>query len=85
MPDETTAEAWVELPSKDVTDAAMPADHPYNFGFAPNMIRLVMAHPGIGPHFGQLFTSIMFEPGPLDRSERELVATVAAAAQDCFY
>lgn len=85
MADETIAEAWVGLPSKEMADAAIPAEHPYNFGFAPNMVRLVMAHPGIGPHFGRLFGAIMFEPGPLDRSEREIVATVAAAAQDCFY
>ena len=85
MSDPKTPDAWVELPAQELIDSALPADHAYNFGFAPNMVRLAMAHPGIGPRFGALFSAIMFEPGALDRAERELVATVAAAAQDCFY
>ena len=51
----------------------------------PAMARLVMSHPRLGPAFGQLFAQIMFEPGSLSRRERELVAAVAASAQDCFY
>jgi hypothetical protein len=31
------------------------------------------------------FATIMFGPGALSRPEREMVAGVAAAAQDCFY
>jgi alkylhydroperoxidase family enzyme len=57
----------------------------YDFGFVPAMTRLVMAHPGIAPAFGALFVQIMFAPGALERPEREMVAAVAAAAQDCFY
>ena len=44
-----------------------------------------MAHQGIAPFFGALFGRIMFEPGALTRREREMVAAVAAAAQDCHY
>ncbi len=60
-------------------------DHPYNFGQVANMSRLLMTHPDIGHKFGALFSQIMFEPGQLDRAEREMVAAVAAGAQDCFY
>jgi hypothetical protein len=63
----------------------MPTGSPYDFGFLPAMMRLVFAHPGIGPPFASTFATIMFGPGALTRPEREMVAAVAAAAQDCFY
>jgi len=44
-----------------------------------------MAHLQIAPFFGALFMQIMFAPGALSRREREMVAAVAAAAQDCHY
>jgi hypothetical protein len=75
--------AWVELPS--VAAPRLPAGHPYDFGFVPSMGRLLAAHDGIGPLFGALFAKIMFAPGRLERREREMVAAVAAAAQDCHY
>ena len=81
-------DAWVPLPSQEQMRALIPPDakFPYDFGFLPAMMRLVMAHGRIGPAFGQLFAQIMFSPeGALTRSEREMVAAVAAAAQDCRY
>ena len=58
----------------------------YNFGFVANMGRLLRAHPRIGRRFLGLFAEIMFAPeGALDRREREMIAAVAAAAQDCHY
>jgi alkylhydroperoxidase/carboxymuconolactone decarboxylase family protein YurZ len=59
--------------------------HPYDFGTVPGMSRLIMAHMRIAPFFGALFRQVMFEPGALTRQEREMVAAVAAAAQDCHY
>ena len=53
--------------------------------FLPAMLRLVCAHPAIAPALGMAFTTIMFGPGALSRREREMVAGVASAAQDCFY
>ena len=79
-----TAQAWVKLPDQEQAQALL-AGHPYNFGFVPGMMRLVMAHPEIAPLFGALFGRIMFGPGVLERGEREMVAAVAAAAQDCRY
>ena len=57
----------------------------YNFGFRPAMGRLLASHDGIGPAFSALFAQIMFEPGFLNGREREMVAAVAASAQDCHY
>lgn len=78
-------DAWVELPTEAELREMMPGGGPYDFGFVPAMGRLIMSHPGIGPHFGALFQQIMFEPRHLDRREREMIAGVAAAAQDCHY
>ena len=79
--------AWVELPSEDEIRAKM--DHAtrsgYDFGFIAGMGRLLLAHDSIGPAFRATYKQIMFEPGHLDRREREMIAAVAAAAQDCHY
>jgi alkylhydroperoxidase/carboxymuconolactone decarboxylase family protein YurZ len=58
---------------------------PYDFGFIGDMSRLLAAHPRIGPAMRSAFQEIMFAPGALDRAEREMVAAVASAAQDCEY
>lgn len=77
-------DAWVSMPSqKDVHE--LMKGGPYDFGFIPAMARLILAHETIAPHFGALFATIMFGPGVLERREREMVAAVTAAAQDCFY
>ena len=88
MSDHTVPDAWVQLPTEDELRALFPPDRtfPYDFGFLPAMARLITAHGRIGPAFGQLFAQIMFAPeGHLDRREREMVASVAAAGQDCHY
>jgi alkylhydroperoxidase/carboxymuconolactone decarboxylase family protein YurZ len=84
------SEAWVKIPNQEewakIREALSPgAKHPYDFGYFPAMGRLHAAHPRIGMAFGALFSQIMFEPGALDRREREMVAAVTAAAQDCCY
>ena len=87
MNDQHIPDAWVELASESEVRAHNPADstHPYDFGFVANMSRLLVAHGNIGPAFRALFAQIMFEPGHLTRREREMVASVSAAAQDCYY
>ncbi len=77
------AQAWVDLPA--IEPPAPGTGGGYNFGFVPNMGRLLRAHPRIASHFGRLFAEIMFAPGILSRQEKEMVAAVAAAAQDCHY
>lgn len=57
----------------------------YDFGFIPAMGRLLLTHREIGLPFVMLFSRVMFGPGALTRAEREAVAAVTAAAQDCFY
>lgn len=87
MSDSSVPEAFIELASLETVQANIQArgKNPYDFGFVPNMSRLLLAHDGIGPLFRALFAQVMFKPGHLTRPEREMVAAVAAAAQDCFY
>jgi len=85
MSDSKPPDAWVRMPAEGEIRALVPGGHPYDFGFITGMQRLVMAHMGIAPFFGALFQQIMFQPGALQRHEREMVAAVAAAAQDCHY
>ena len=84
------AEAWVRIPDQEewrkIREALSPgAKHPYDFGYFPAMGRLHAALPRIGIAFSALFSQVMFEPGALDRREREMIAAVTAAAQDCRY
>ena len=85
MSDSKARDAWVTTPSESEVRRYMGTGHPYDFGFIPAMARLVAAHAEIAPFFGALFRQIMFQPGALTRREREMVAAVAAAAQDCHY
>ena len=79
--------AFIPLPSDDEMRAQGYGQrpHPYDFGFIPGMARLRSAHKRIAPKMSDLFREIMFAPGDLTRAEREMVAAVASAAQDCNY
>jgi alkylhydroperoxidase/carboxymuconolactone decarboxylase family protein YurZ len=87
MDEQAKSDAWVALPSEAQVRADMPAGAktPYDFEFLPNMTRLLMAHPRLGLSFRRHFSEVMFKPGVLSRQEKELVAAVTAAAQDCHY
>jgi alkylhydroperoxidase/carboxymuconolactone decarboxylase family protein YurZ len=85
----TTGSApFIALPTEEEVRARRPPDakpSPYDFGFLGDMSRLLAAHERIGPALQAAFAEIMFAPGALDRAEREMVAAVASAAQDCEY
>ncbi len=96
MAERTVEGSWVALPGDEQIRAMEAPPAPgapgvqtvargYDFGFVAGMSRLLMAHDRLGPLFRQLFRELMFGPGHLDRREREMVAAVAAAAQDCHY
>lgn len=81
-------EAWVSIPTEAELRPHMPPgkSYPYDFGFLPAMGRLLRMHGRIGKAFLQLFSEIMWSAeSRLSRQEREMIAGVAAAAQDCHY
>ena len=85
---DSSREAWVTIPTEEEHRASLPPGAPagnYDFGYLPAMGRLQAKHKAIGPLFGAPYRQVMFGPGALDRQEREMVAAVAAAAQDCQY
>ena len=85
---ENIREAWVSIPTEEEHRDSLPPGARagnYDFGYLPAMGRLQARHKEIGPLFGALYRQVMFGPGELDRQEREMVAAVAAAAQDCRY
>ena len=87
-PRQTTREAWVNIPSEAEVRVELPPNfqYPYDFGFLPAMGRLLRTHPRVGSAFLGLFAQVMWSPeSVLSRQEREMIAGVAAAAQDCHY
>ena len=62
-----------------------PRPSSYNFGYASGMGRLLATHERIGRAMQAAFYEIMFASGALTRAEREMLAAVASAAQDCEY
>jgi hypothetical protein len=87
MTEQSTSPAWIALPSAEDLITQQSPNRPagYNFGFVSGMRRLLMAHDRIGPAVLAAFAQIMFAPGLLTRREREMIAAVTAAAQDCHY
>jgi hypothetical protein len=53
--------------------------------FPSQMGRLLVAHANYGGPFLELFQRIMWDPGPLTRQEREMIAIVASRANRCKY
>ena len=78
-------EAWVELPSDELLAPGRATGNHYDVDFVPNMGRLLATHERIGRPFAKLFGTIMFQPSALERREKEMIAAVASAAQDCHY
>lgn len=78
----TVPEAWVQIQGESDARSEQGAGW---IGFVPAMGRLLLAHPRIGKQFRALYREVMWGDGALSRQECELVAAVAAKAQDCDY
>jgi carboxymuconolactone decarboxylase family protein len=53
--------------------------------FPSQMGRLLVTRESYGGPFLELFQRIMWDPGPLTRQEREMIAMVASRASRCKY
>ena len=53
--------------------------------FPSQMGRLLVTRESYGGPFLELFQKIMWDPGPLTRQEREMIAMVASRASRCKY
>ncbi|MFV1987321.1 MAG: peroxidase [Gemmatimonadota bacterium] len=50
-----------------------------------NIVSLQSLNPPVMRASLRLYQTLMLGPGPLDRREREMLATVTARELDCFY
>mgnify|MGYP006277531117 CR=1 FL=1 len=79
--------AWIRTVGPDEADDEL-ADAYRRIGArerADHVIRVHSLHPeGMEGHV-RLYRSVMFGRSPLSRRQREAVAVVVSAANDCFY
>jgi uncharacterized peroxidase-related enzyme len=50
-----------------------------------NIVKAMSLRAGVLGASIELYREIMFGPSPLSRTERELLAVVVSAANDCYY
>ena len=50
-----------------------------------NIVRSMSLNPAVLRQSMELYKAIMFGPSGLTRQERELLATVVSAANECYY
>ena len=50
-----------------------------------NIVRSMSLSPGVAAASMGLYKAIMFGPSQLTRQERELLATVVSATNECYY
>ena len=73
-PDEATG------PLKEEYDAAVA-----RAGKVFNIVKAMSLRPGVLKRSMEMYKAIMFGPSGLTRQERELLATVTSAQNDCHY
>ena len=62
--------AWIEYASDEAVD---------------NIERIHAVSPGIQQRHVDLYVDLMRRPGPLSRTQREMIAVVVSAANGCHY
>lgn len=74
----------------DPDDATGPLEQEYGeaigrAGKVFNIVRSMSLRPGVLRSSMGMYQAIMFGPSGLTRAERELLATVVSATNDCYY
>jgi uncharacterized peroxidase-related enzyme len=67
-------------PLKDEYDAAVQ-----RAGRVYNIVRSMSLRPGVLKRSMEMYKALMFGPSGLTRQERELLATVVSATNECHY
>ena len=50
-----------------------------------NIVRSMSPNPAVLKASIEMYKAVMFSPSPLSRQERELLATVVSAENECYY
>jgi uncharacterized peroxidase-related enzyme len=74
----------------DPDDATGPLEEAYEAaveraGKVYNIVRSMSLNPAVLRQSMELYKAIMFGPSGLTRQERELLATVVSATNECYY
>lgn len=80
--------AWIETISPD--DAEGPLKKEYDeaitrSGGVANVVSLSSLNPAALSAWVGVYKAVMYGPSPLERDERELVATVVSQENNCHY
>lgn len=54
-------------------------------GWIPNILKSTTIRPDVTRGWVSLFNTVMYGPSGLKRTQREMIAVVVSAANDCYY
>ena len=84
---ETSDGAWIRIVHPDSADGELREVYRSMGALRgiSNILGVQSLHPAALSAHDELYRTVMFGPSPLSRAERESVAVVVSAANDCFY
>ena len=80
--------AHLDLVDPDDADGLLAAEYEAavrRAGKVFNIVRSMSLRPAVLRQSMEMYRAIMFGPSTLSRQERELLATVVSAANECYY
>ena len=80
--------AHLELIDPEDADGLLAEEYEAAIGRAGkvfNIVRSMSLNPEVLRASIEMYKAIMFGPSPLSRQERELLATVVSAENECYY
>ena len=81
--------AWIRVIEESDADEELSAAYGECFnpktGRVAHIYKVHSLHPQSMLNHAHLFRTLMFGPGPLTRSQREMIATVVSAINACHY
>ncbi|HBO53620.1 MAG: carboxymuconolactone decarboxylase family protein [Planctomycetota bacterium] len=80
--------AWIESISPEVAEGALKKEYDEAItrsGEVANVVSLSSLNPGALSAWVGVYKAVMYGPSPLERYERELVATVVSQENECRY
>lgn len=80
--------AWIETISEENAEGALQRQYQAALkraGKVYNIVKLSSLKPEIVQSSMDFYVTLMQRPGELSRAQREMLAVVVSAANDCFY
>ena len=80
--------AWIETIAPEDAEGLLKKEYDEAItrsGAVANVVSLSSLNPGALAAWVGVYKAVMYGPSPLERYERELVATVVSQENDCHY